>query len=490
MKMFFSFFSFIVLLIVYLSGLFIQEMSNKSIFFGVRVPVGYEKMDELLKFKRQYKRNFSITFLGITAVLALIMQVVYYEVYIFLSVGAALIGVAALNINYYIIHKKVKQVKRSEGWKFENNKVVVVDTNYRKKDSDNKKVVVSAWWFLLPVAMILTNVIMILANYQDLPNKIPTHFNAAGQATSWTDKGYLPALTVVIIEIALTLLMYGVYKFVEKAKQSLNGGEINNVRRSSRRRRYLISAFLVIITILVNANFFITSLYMLEIMKPNAAVFNITIIAMLLLPLILVIAEVINAKREEGEPSLETTEDGKLIINRDDDDYYWMGTWYYNKNDPALFVEKRVGFGMDFNYARPVAKIIMSIVALLIVGIFVLIATIPGMTKGREVSVTDSSIKISGVWGLTIDESEINGIEIETTLPTILMKTNGADIGNKLFGKHKVKGYNNAVLFIEDKTKPFIAIYTKDGRFIAINYVDENRTERLLEEVSKNIEVK
>lgn len=490
MKMFFSFFSFIVLLIVYLSGLFIQEMSNKSIFFGVRVPVGYEKMEELKKFKKQYKRNFSITFLGITAVLALIMQVVYYEVYIFLSIGAALIGVVALNINYYIIHKKVKQVKKNEGWKFENNKVVVVDTNYRKKDSNNKRVVVSAWWFLLPVAIIIINLIMILANYQGLPEKIPTHFNAAGQPDSWTDKGLLPALSVVIIQSALTLLMYGVHKFVEKAKQSLNGGEVSNIKKNSRRRRYLISMFLFVITVFLNINFFITSLYMLEIIKHNAVVFNITITAILLLPLILVIAEVVNARKEEGEPLSETTEDGKLIINRDDDDYYWMGTWYYNKNDPALFVEKRVGFGMDFNYARPVAKIVMAIVALFIVGIFVLIATIPGMTKGREVSVTDSSIKISGVWGLTIDESDIDNIEIETTLPTILMKTNGADIGNKLFGKHKIKGYNNAVLFIEDKTKPFIALYTKDGGFIAINYLDESKTERLFEELGKNIEVK
>ena len=490
MKMFFSFFSFIVLLIVYLSGLFIQEMSNKSIFFGVRVPVGYEKKEELLRFRKEYKKNFSISFFILTAVFIAIMQVVHYEVIIFLSIAIALAGVAVLNINYYIIHKKVKQVKKSEGWKFENNKVVVVDTNYRRKDSNNKSVVVSAWWFLLPVAMIIISLIMVLANYQSLPDKIPTHFNAAGQPDSWTDKGYLPALTVVIIQSVLTFFMYVVYKFVEKAKQSLNGGEVGNIKKISRRKRYLISMLLVVTTILLNINFFLTSLATLEIIKLSGLTFYITTIAMVLLPLVFVIVAVVSARKEEGEASLETTEDGKLIINRDDDDYYWMGTWYYNKNDPALFVEKRVGFGMDFNYARPVAKIVMVIVALLIIGTFVLISSIPGMTKGRDVNVTDSSIKVSGVWGLTVNEDEIQEINLDDKLPKVLLKTNGADIGNKLFGKHKLEGYSNAVLFIEDKTKPFIAIYTKDGRYIAINYEDERRTQELLEELGKNIDVK
>jgi uncharacterized membrane protein len=490
MRMFFNIFSFIVLLIVYLSGLFIQEMSNKSIFFGVRVPVGYNKEERLLKLKRQFKRNFTLSFLGFVVPFMLGMQVFYYEVYIFLSVAAALIGVAILNINYYIIHKRVKAIKKEEGWKFENNRIVVVDTTYRKKDTDNKRVVVSPWWFLIPAAIIIVNLIIVLVNYQALPDKIPMHFDFSGQADRWSDKSYFSVLFEVIMQIGLTLLMYVVYKYIEKAKQSLNGGEVNNIKKVSRRKRYVMSLFIVIVTVFINIQFFLIGLMTLGKLKSNSIVFSTTIAVMLILPLVLVIAQVVVGRKDSQEAEVETTEEGKLVINRDDDDYYWMGTWYYNKNDPALFVEKRVGFGMDFNYARPAAKIFMIFVALLIIGVFVLVSTIPGMTRGRDVQVTENSIKISGVWGLTIEEQEIDHLEISTSMPKVLMKTNGADIENKLFGKHKLEGYDNAVLFIEDKTKPFIAIYTKNQGLILINYKDESRTDTLLEEINKNIQVK
>ena len=62
------------------------------------------------------------------------------------------------------------------------------------------------------------------------------------------------------------------------------------------------------------------------------------------------------------------TTDGKKI-NRDDDRYWRGGMIYFNKEDPALFVEKRFGIGFTINFARPAA-------ILLFVGIIAVIAAI------------------------------------------------------------------------------------------------------------------
>jgi len=55
------------------------------------------------------------------------------------------------------------------------------------------------------------------------------------------------------------------------------------------------------------------------------------------------------------------------VIRRDDDKYWKWGVYYVNRDDPALFVEKRFGVGFTINFGRPAA-------ILLLVGLIALIA--------------------------------------------------------------------------------------------------------------------
>ena len=60
-----------------------------------------------------------------------------------------------------------------------------------------------------------------------------------------------------------------------------------------------------------------------------------------------------------------TSEDS--VISRDDDKYWKLGMFYYNKEDPTLFIEKRFGIGWTNNWARPMSWVF-------IVGLLVLTA--------------------------------------------------------------------------------------------------------------------
>jgi uncharacterized membrane protein len=43
-----------------------------------------------------------------------------------------------------------------------------------------------------------------------------------------------------------------------------------------------------------------------------------------------------------------------------DDDRYWkLGAFYYNPEDPSIFVEKRFGIGWTLNFARAVSWFIL-----------------------------------------------------------------------------------------------------------------------------------
>jgi uncharacterized membrane protein len=43
-----------------------------------------------------------------------------------------------------------------------------------------------------------------------------------------------------------------------------------------------------------------------------------------------------------------------------DDDAKWIwGLFYFNRSDPSIFVEKRIGIGYTVNFARPIAWIVL-----------------------------------------------------------------------------------------------------------------------------------
>ncbi|WP_284796197.1 DUF5808 domain-containing protein [Corynebacterium rhinophilum] len=44
------------------------------------------------------------------------------------------------------------------------------------------------------------------------------------------------------------------------------------------------------------------------------------------------------------------------------------GILYYNPDDPAVLVDKRLGVGVSFNYATWQAKVFLAVMAIIIIG--------------------------------------------------------------------------------------------------------------------------
>jgi len=408
------------------------------------------------------------------------------EIAITLILPEILLGLAVIVPNYLIIYSKTKQLKNIEGWSFENRNVVIVDTSFREKDEENKKTVISPWWFSIPLCIMVITVIGII--FKSIP---PINYNSTGQIEKWGDKGFLADLSITIIQALSNLIFLGIYKWTEKAKQSLNGGKIGEIKYRSRKIRYYISVSYLLLDIYMNLLIMVVGFSMCGIVNPSFInSIGFTIFSIFLPVVIIVLIILVAAKGSNKLKHIPNAEAGQQLINRDDDMYYKFGSLYYNKNDPALFVEKRMGIGLTLNFARPAGKVIMGILVALIVAIFVMLAFIPGMTKERQVDINQNTITISGTWGTEISKDQIIKVTIENKLPTVIMKTNGADIKNKLFGKHQLEGYTNSLLFIGDKTKPFVAIYLKDGRLILINYEDKNKTNSLYDSITSVMDIR
>jgi uncharacterized membrane protein len=66
---------------------------------------------------------------------------------------------------------------------------------------------------------------------------------------------------------------------------------------------------------------------------------------------------------EEHAPSNDVVED--------DEHWFLFGTLYYDREDPSLFVEKRVGMGWTTNIGHPVGMALTIATALLVVALVV-----------------------------------------------------------------------------------------------------------------------
>ena len=91
------------------------------------------------------------------------------------------------------------------------------------------------------------------------------------------------------------------------------------------------------------------------------------------LPIILlttIIFTVVSYKIGQGGKNIKINKEDKEIY-RDDDKNWILGNFYYNKKDPSIFIEKRVGIGWDVNLGNPIGLIIMILPLVLLIAVII-----------------------------------------------------------------------------------------------------------------------
>jgi hypothetical protein len=179
---------------------------------------------------------------------------------------------------------------------------------------------------------------------------------------------------------------------------------------------------------------------------------------------------------------LKASEKWKFESEKDtmDDKSAIMGFISYDKNNPDLFVNKGIyGVRPNINFANPFAKILLVILLVVVFLFFASTLTFPGNFQNRHVVVNNDSIIIEGVGGMTVNKAEITNVLLEKELPVPLRTIKGRTINKMKMGRYKLTKYEKGYYFIMDRTKPFIAIYTKGNNLIFINYENISKTEAL-----------
>lgn len=163
--------------------------------------------------------------------------------------------------------------------------------------------------------------------------------------------------------------------------------------------------------------------------------------------------------------------------------FFFVSLIYVNmkaqKYDRNIFDEQgKFVKGGKKKYNSHVLKIVIAVV--LVAGLFIY------FSQGTKVTLLDEGVKIHGMYGDVYAWDAITSVELKDTLPTIELRTNGADIGSHLRGHFRTKEYGDVLLFVKKKNPPYIYLSTQD-KVIIFNLPESEQTKETYTKISEQM---
>ncbi|MDN4495031.1 DUF1648 domain-containing protein [Ureibacillus aquaedulcis] len=351
---------FIVTLFIAVIQTFIPYLVKRTIVFGVSIPEQYIEDHMIKKYRKHY--SLSVAFLSIIILGSYIVWVLGNErVDNQIALTGVIIEFALMLISlsfYLYYHGKTKLLKQQNKW-VENLKAMqVTDLSVRKQDE------MLPWYvYLLPILSTVGLMIYTIMNYDILPDLIPTHWGPGGEADAFTDKTPISAIQLTLVLLIMQLMFLGIHTATKKSGIKLSATSLQASRnRQLSLRKY--SSWLLFIVLL--AITMLMSYFQLMMIHPEIGEGTVKmLIPFGFLLLVLVGTLIFSIKVGRSDKELETRVEAR-IMDLDEDQYWRGGMFYFNRNDPSIFVEKRFGVGWTINFANPLGYIIIFLPLILI----------------------------------------------------------------------------------------------------------------------------
>ena len=354
-------------------------LTRRTELFGVSLPSAEIDRPELSKFRRAYIRATLLAgaaLIVLTIVLFYVTQNEMTQIRWFLII--LFVYIAANFPIYLYFHRKMKVFKSAQPWRafgaeanagpdnvpvgispdseYTAKPVLIVDTEPPKRE------VLHPMWLLLFAAVGVGTLLYLWYIWPSLPDRIPVHMDAAGNIDSWVDKGVSGLVSMLFSQWILIGIFIFVYIMVPFTKRQIDAAKPLESREQGRRFRYIISSCMVFCGAALAA---VTGFMPLAMAQGKSETI-IIIIPLILIFAILAVMLLVLFRTGQGGSRLKVDAKqqdlnlkGKRLENTDDDRYWKLGQFYFNPDDPTIFVEKRFGIGWTVNFGHPVSWIFL-----------------------------------------------------------------------------------------------------------------------------------
>ncbi|WP_062351371.1 DUF1648 domain-containing protein [Bacillus kwashiorkori] len=332
-------------------------ITRKTESFGVSIPSELYSNPTIASYRKAYAIQTSIIG-SIFFIMAIVLSdIISKEIWAIIFSVAIFVYMFIGFLVYYQFHKKMKQLKAEQNWHQTKKETVVIDTSFYQK-----KLTYSNRWFLIPLFMALISSAYSFMNYDKIPNQIPMQYDFSGEVTRWAEKSVGAVINFPLLQLFMIGLFIFINIIIARSKQQIDPAnpKVSMEQNIIFRRRW--SLFTIIGATLLVSIFIVPQISFFVSVDPTIYF----IITMVIIGIIVFGAIILSITTGQGGSRVKVVKgNNDEMINRDDDRYWKLGVFYFNREDPALFLEKRFGSGWTMNFARPLGWIILLAITLI-----------------------------------------------------------------------------------------------------------------------------
>ena len=352
--------------IIFLSGALLAAtpwFMKKGECFAVTIPESAQADERFLAFRKRY----AAAVLAVTLICAVALGAVsnvalgkmgsaadsdslnaILAAAIVATATIPLIASFALMLHY---RKKVKAIKREEGWKAERDEAVAL-IGFEEAPAPP-----SLAWNVVYVPIVLITLALGLALYPSTPDLVPTHIDFAGNVNQWTPKG--PALIAfpLLFEVFMAACFIFSHWMTIRSKK-----DVDPARPAISAYAYGAFARAECILLLVGGSVLTAVLGIVMILMMAEILSMLVTIALIIVATLILVGATIAISVVYGQSGSRLVKrlDASGDIIADNDEHWKAGIFYWNKDDASLILPKRFGVGWTMNWARPAAWLIVG----------------------------------------------------------------------------------------------------------------------------------
>jgi len=352
-------------------------LNRKSLLFGVRVPEAAAYLPECGRLKRGY-----LVIIAVGCLIILAASSIQY----LLAPGYTLLGLmyfplfmAGVQLAAFIPQwKKAKDLKAERGWN-----VPLIGLSETSSAAVRERFFNMRWgWYIASLVLSLVLALWSAIVYPSVPNRLIMHWNAQMQPDRWGNKNWVNVMTMPLIALAFILLMAVCNMMVYRQKLQVSAEYPALSFAQHKIYRRMMGRSLGFMTFCLTLMFAFMQPSMLNLFTPTASYIPLVIAISSIVGIIPVIYVPIRAGQSgcRLKPAMACGDAGAAktaavvpgaASNPGDDQFWKLGMFYYNPDDPSILVEDRFGINIGFNYAKLPLKIFIIVMALLLIAVYI-----------------------------------------------------------------------------------------------------------------------
>ena len=342
----------------------VPYLLKPTIVFGVTIPDNHTKDLTLSSYKRLY--SLVTAGFGILAISFFIMWALFGDVgeeqVVLVGVTIQFVILILSMALYFIFHAKTSRLKRDNMWGADLKQVRITDIAIRTADE------MLPWYiYLVPIIITMGLIAYTAMQYANLPDLIPTHWGINGQPDAFSEKSPFSAIALPLILLVMQGMMLGINELTKKSGIKISATNKKRSRAQQLSFRKYTSWFLFMTVLLVTILLAFLQLQTIHNDIGTSALSLTMPIGFVVVIFIMTIIYAFKVGQSGSRLDFDIVDEEVEGITSYDDDQYWKaGIFYFNKNDPSIFVEKRFGVGWTLNFGHPIGYLVLFLPIIII----------------------------------------------------------------------------------------------------------------------------